>query len=247
MIKCKFLLTFGILTATLSAQILLAQNTEGVITYEIKINMHRNLPEDRAEMKNMIPEFRTSQTQLFFNAEESLYKPVEAEPDDDAIHGGGVRMRMQRQKFETYVNAGQHVRVTLQEWMGKNYLIEDSVQIRPWKLGTETKEVNGYVCRQATMYDEGRKQDIVVWYSDKFRPFLGPDVFNTLPGGVLLIDVNDGERIITAKSIELRPLKEKEIKVPNAKIKVSEEEYRELVRKQMERMRANGGNSIIRH
>jgi GLPGLI family protein len=243
----RILLLLGVLVCITAAQIVFGQ-TEGGVTYEVKVNVHRTLPKERQEMKSMMPEFRTHQDQLYFNANESLYKPIEEEEDDDdQEHGGGVRMRIQRPQSETYVNQEQSRRVLLQEFMGKKYLIEDSLKLMPWKFGPETKEVKGYLCRQASFYNEERKQNVVAWYTDKLRPFLGPENFNTLPGAVLEVNINDGERIITAKNIELRPLKKNEMKIPSGGTKTTEAAFRKMVNEQMERMRANGGNIIIRN
>jgi GLPGLI family protein len=241
----RILLLLGVLVSLAAAQIVFGQ-TEGTIIYEVKVNMHRTLPKEREEMKNMIPEFRTSQDQLFFNTTESLFLPVEEDEDQD-INNGGMQMRFQRPRVENYINLATSRRVVQQEFMGKKYLIEDSLKVMAWKFGNETKEVKGYPCRQASFYNEERKQNIVAWYTDKLRPFLGPENFNTLPGAVLEVNVNDGERTITAKTIELRPLKKNEIKIPSGGTKTTEVEYRKMVADQMEKMRANGGNIIIRN
>jgi GLPGLI family protein len=243
----RIILLLGILVSLTAAHLVFGQ-TEGMITYEVKINMHRNLPKEREEMKNMIPEFRTTEDQLFFNATESLFVPVEEDEEEDVNSGGGgMRMRFQRPKVENYINQASSKRVVLQEFMGKKYLIEDSLKVMAWKFGTEAKEVKGYPCKQASFYNEERKQNIVAWYTDRLRPFLGPENFNTLPGAVLEVNINDGERIITAKTIELRPLKKNEIKIPSGGTRTTEIEYRKMVNEQMERMRANGGNIMIRN
>jgi GLPGLI family protein len=241
----RILLLLGVLVSLTAAHIVFGQ-TEGTIIYEVKVNMHRTLPKEREEMKNMIPEFRTSQDQLFFNTTESLFLPVEEDEDQD-INNGGMQMRFQRPRVENYINQATSRRVVQQEFMGKKYLIEDSLKVMAWKFGNETKEVKGYPCRQASFYNEERKQNIVAWYTDKFRPFLGPENFNTLPGAVLEVNINDGERTITAKTIELRPLKKNEIKIPSGGTKTTEVAYRKMVADQMEKMRANGGNMIIRN
>lgn len=241
----RILLLLGVLVSLAAAQIVFGQ-TEGTIIYEVKVNMHRTLPKEREEMKNMIPEFRTSQDQLFFNATESLFLPVEEDEDQD-INSGGMQMRFQRPRVENYINQASSRRVVQQEFMGRKYLIEDSLKVMAWKFGNETKDVKGYPCRQASFYNEDRKQSIVAWYTDKFRPFLGPENFNTLPGAVLEVNINDGERTITAKTIELRPLKKNEIKIPSGGTRTTEVEYRKMVAEQMEKMRANGGNIIIRN
>lgn len=241
----RIILLLGVLVSLTAAHFVFGQ-AEGAITYETKVNLHRSLPKEREAMKSMIPEFRTSQDQLFFNTSESLYKPVIEDQEED-INNGGMQMRFQRPQNEIYINQADTKRVLLQEFMGKKYLIEDSLKLTPWKLGSETKEVKGYTCKQATYYNEDRKQNIVAWYTDKLRPFLGPENFNTLPGAVLEVDINDGERTVSAKTIELRPLKKNEIKIPSSGTRTTEPEFRKMVSEQMERMRANGGNMIIRN
>lgn len=243
----KILLLLGILVSLTAAHFTFGQVTEGVIFYEDKVNVHRTLPPDREAMKDMIPEFRTSQHQLAFNGEESLYKPVEEDVADEDIEGGeGIRMRFRSPQNQYYFNQTQSRRAVLQDFMGKKYLIEDSLKIVPWKLSNETKEIKGYLCKKATYRDEERKRDVTAWYTDKLRPFLGPESFSTLPGAVLMIDVNDGERVVTALKIESRVVKKNELKVGGGE-KTSEEAFRKMRDAQVERMRANGGNIIIRN
>jgi GLPGLI family protein len=241
----RIILLIGVLVSLTAAQIVFGQN-EGRIVYEIKVNVHRTLPKEREAMKDMIPEFRTSQDQIAFNESASLYSPIIEDEEEETQAGGGRVMRFQRPQVEIYIDQANSKRVMLQEFMGKNYLIEDSIQVRPWKFGNETKTINGYECKQAMYYNEERKQNVVAWYTDKLRPFLGPENFNTLPGAVLLVDINDGERMITAKSIDLRSLKKSELKVPTGGTKTTEADFRKMMNEQMERMRANGG-VIIRN
>lgn len=243
----RIILILGILISLAAAQVVLAQTTEGVIDYEVKVNLHRTLPKDREGMKAMIPEFRTTNQQLFFNPNESIFKPLEEDEEEISSDGGSVRMRIQTPQIEIYFNPGTSQRITLQEFMGKNYLIEDTLKIVPWKFGTEVKTVAGFECKQALYYNEERKQNVVAWYTPQLRPFLGPETFHTLPGTVLAIDINDGERTITAKKIDARALKKNELKVPSQGIKITQAEFRKMMDQQMERMRANGANVIIRN
>jgi GLPGLI family protein len=213
--------------------IVFGQNQEGVITYEIRINVHRTLPPDQEGRKAMIPEFRTFKEQLYFNAGESLCKPlIEDEEDDDSDRGGRPRRRFQP-RTQVYCNQSSGKITTLQELSGKNYLISDSVKVAPWKLGTDLKTVQGYVCKQAYYTDDERKQTITAWYTDVLRSFLGPDRYNSLPGAVLAIDINNGERVIAATQIEVRPLKKNELKEPTIGQKITEKEFRKLMQEQM--------------
>lgn len=251
----RIILMLGILVCILAAHVVFAQ---GVITYENRVNMHRNIPADRQEMKAMVPEFRTTKMQLFFNGEESLYKPVIEDEEQQFSGSGGMRMSFRMPKTETYTNSASAVILSLQELMGKKYLITDTVKMSPWKFGTETKDILGYTCHMAyftqsqevtsmrmengTPTTEKRTvtQEITAWYTDQIRPSLGPENFNTLPGAVLALDVNNGERVIVARNVELRELKKDELKAPDAGTTVTQAEFQKLREEQMEKMRANG-------
>jgi GLPGLI family protein len=245
--KRWILLLVGVLISWATGQIVFGQVNEGVVAYETKINMHRTLPKERAEMKNMIPEFRISQYQLFFNADESLYKPVEEDEDENMEQDGrGIQMKIRQPFAEMYFNRATSMQITQQEFLGKEYLIEDSLSLPPWKFGTETKKVMGYDCKQAMHYDDERKLQVVAWYAPNLRPFLGPERFNTLPGAVLEVNLNDGERIITAKTLQVRALKKNEIKAPSHGTKTTQADFRKMVEEHTARMRANGADIIIR-
>jgi GLPGLI family protein len=242
----RIILILGVLVSLAATHIVLSQTVEGVINYEVKVNMHRNLPSERQAMKNVMPEFRTNMHQLFFNNDESLYKPLEEDEEDTDFAGGGVRMRMMHPHVQIYFNHATSKRISQQEFMGKEYLIEDSLTLPPWKFGTDTKVVAGFTCKQAMYHDEVRKQDVIAWYTTELRPYLGPETFNTLPGAALEVDVNNSERVITAKSIDERALKKNELKIPHRGTKITRAQFQKMIAEHTDRMRANGANVIIR-
>ena len=86
---------------------------------------------------------------------------------------------------------------------------------------------------------------MVAWYTDQLRPSMGPENFNSLPGTILQIDINAGERVITAIRIEGRPLKKSEMKIPSSGQRISQKAFSKMMDEQMERMRANGGGGMI--
>lgn len=261
------------LVCLLAARVVFAQT--GVITYESRVNMHRNIPADRQEMKAMVPEFRITKFSLSYNEEESLYKSI-IEDEDEQFSSGGVRMTIRIPKTEMYTNSSTTAVLSVQELMGKKYLIQDSVKVSPWKFGTETKEILGYTCHMAYFTreedapmmrmsvsshqgsasassgttppaPEKRTVEVTAWYTDQIRPSLGPERYNSLPGTVLAIDINNGERVLVARNIEKRELKKNELYVPDSGTKVTQEEYRKIMQDQMEKMRANGGGMFIRN
>jgi GLPGLI family protein len=242
----KLLLLFGLIVVLVIVALAFVQAQEGTITYEVKTNMHRRIPAERAQMKEMIPEFRTSGEQLFFKNSETLYVPIIVDEPEEINHGG-MRMRFTPPTVEIYHNLDEAKRLTYREFMGKKYVIEDTVQIMPWKFGTETKTIAGYDCRQAFYTNEQQTISVVAWYTDKLPPFLGPETYTSLPGTVLEVDINDKERVITAKKIELRTLKKSEWKLPSGGQPITQAEFRTLMEEQMQRMGGGQGRMIIRN
>ena len=217
-----------------------AQNTEGMITFEEKMNLHRRIQNE--EMKARVPEFRTSNMEFYFRGDESIYKPVEEEDEPEA-GGGNVRMVFRRPNVEIYRNLATGKRIELREMMDKKYLIEADIKQPAWKLGTETKKVAGYDCTMATLNDTARKQEIVAWFTMDLPIAAGPQNYGSLPGMILEVDVNKGEIVTTAKKIELKKIKDSAIKAPTKGDKITEEEYRA----KMEEMRKrNGGGPNMR-
>ena len=184
-----------------------------------------------------------------------MYKPL-IEDEEEEMGGGGMRMVIKQPNNELYLDQTSGKIISKQEFMGKTYLIDDSVKVSPWKFGTEVKTIQGYECRQAYYTDEVQlningnpvteKREITAWYTDKIRPFLGPDRFNSLPGAVLAVDINGGEQLYLAKIIELRELKKNELKMPASGTKTTQAEYRKMVEEQMKQMGGRGG-MIIRN
>lgn len=218
-----------------------AQQNEGVIHFEEKVNVHRTLPPEAADMKAMIPEFRTHQSELLFNASESLYRNVEEEEDDDAGEGGGVVMRIQRPEATFYRNFATQRKVDYREFFGKNYLIEDSLTAGNWKLSPETKQILGYNCLKATTTDTVRKREITAWFTDALTLASGPASFGQLPGMILEIDMNNGEIVMAAKKVEFKKLKKGELEAPKKGEKISDAEFQKLM---AERLRETGGRPM---
>jgi len=244
------LLIVGVLASLAIAQVVLAQSTEGVITYEARTNMWKRIPPEREAMKTMIPEFMVRRAELYFNGAETMYKPVVEEEEDAEFSsnrgGGGGRFRMRGMDIEIYANHDDQIRLSQQEFNGKKYLITDTIQITPWKFGAETKEILGYACKQAFYTDTTRKTEVVAWYTDKLGFFIGPETHGSLPGVILAVDINNGERTIVALSIVNKKLTKTDIKAPSGGTPISGSEFRKMVREEMQKRGGpNGGGMMI--
>ncbi|HZX72792.1 MAG TPA: GLPGLI family protein, partial [Cyclobacteriaceae bacterium] len=82
--------------------------------------------------------------------------------------------------------------------------------------------------------------------TSKIRAFIGPERYNTLPGGILALDVNNGEHYWVARKIEIRDLTaeekiERPIQGKNSK-KVTYEQYLTVQQEREKKVKAlNGG------
>jgi len=221
-----------------NAQKVFAQS-EGVITYEITVNNHRNIPADREGMKAMVPEFTTYKQQLFFNANESLYKPLIEEESEEPQPG---QRRFRQPRSVNYTEVATTTFITQADMMGKKYLITDTLKPAPWKFGSEIKIIQGYQCMQAYYTTQGdRPQTITAWFTSQLRGNLGPDRYNTLPGAVLAVDINNAERVFVAKKIELRALNKNELSAPTDGEKITQAEFRKKGEEMRQRFNNGGG------
>lgn len=223
-----------------------AQTTEGVITFEEKMNLHRRIQNE--EMKARVPEFRSMNMEFYFRGDECIYKPIEEDEDENAGGGGGggPRIMFRRPNVEIYRNLATNKRVELREMGDKKYLIEADIKQAAWKLGTETKKVAGYECTQATLSDTARKQEIVAWFAMDLPLAAGPQNFGSLPGLILELDINKGETVIVAKKIDFKKIKDKDIKAPAKGEKITEEELRVKREEMMKKMGGGPNMRIIR-
>ncbi len=219
----------------------LEQLQEGVITYDMKVNLHRRLPNEN--MKSMVPEYQTMRTQLFFNADESFYKSAE-DDEEMEISGGssGMTFRLRRPISEIYRHFDKGIKLEQREFMGKKYLIEGEIKQTPWKVSTEMEEVAGYTCFKATYSDTSSTfaRDVAAWFTPDIPVSAGPDSFGALPGMILKVDINEGEIVYMATKVSNKKPSKGDIKAPSAGKKITDEEFRAMVQEQMKQMGGQG-------
>ena len=88
-------------------------------------------------------------------------------------------------------------------------------------------------------YDDERK--VEVWFTPEIPVSSGPGEYGQLPGMILEIDLNEGDRTITATAVEAGDVAKDVLKEPKKGKEVTSEEYREIVREKMKEMRAERG------
>jgi GLPGLI family protein len=257
-----------LLAIALSSQAIFAQQKQGTITYERKINIWKRITDE--QMRAMIPEFSTSKHVLYFSDSISLYKavPEDVTPDPFGGGGGGVVIRMGgADGGELYKNFATATSIQANEVGGKNFLIIDSIKAAPWKISNETKQILGVTCRKATRTAQApqavirtmtsmngditkdstlnkapktKEVEVVAWFAENIPAPVGPEAYGQLPGAVLEVSFNDGETIYTAKEI-LQTVDSKNLKEPQKGKRITQAEYRKMM---MDLMQNQGGGMI---
>ena len=227
----------------ISTQQLKSQTTEGTIRYLRTQNWAKMMAsvdyiskQQRDRMMYMWgnrSEWK-SYTLLHFNATESKYENSEEEAEP-----GNQGWSDRKETFFMKRNFNTNTLFDGITFLGKTYLIHDSIEKPAWKIRNDMKEVAGHICMNAALTDSLRKQNIEVWFALDIPVSSGPDRFIGLPGMILEVNVNDGAMTMTADKIDVKPLTT-ELDVPQ-KIKgkkIDMDEYYRLLEKQIKERKA---------
>ena len=163
-----------------------------------------------------------------------------------------------------FKNINEKSFVNQTEIMGKRFLVKDSLPTYQWELSTETKNIGNYTCYKATFTrevarmnmtfedgeskEEEKKETITTtaWYTLQVPVSNGPDNFQGLPG--LILEINDGERLIVCTEIVLNPSEKTEIEAPKKGEIVSQAAYNKIQKEKskelMERFKGRNGANM---
>jgi GLPGLI family protein len=138
-------------------------------TSEFKSRMASN-KEMTPDMQKMIEERMKKMFEktfaLNFDKQASIYKEEE-KLDAPGQSGGGMRIMssMMGGGGTYYKNVKEKSYTVDKEFMGKEFLIKDSLKIYSWKMEGETRQIGGYTCYKATTIIPASKTDF-----RNFRP-----------------------------------------------------------------------------
>jgi len=239
------------------------QKKEGKVTYERTVQMMITISDQDPALQNMLPKSRTDRFELLFGNNQSLWKQLEDDVQDEMAGGSGpgfqFRMISAGADDVSFYNFDASQRIDQRELGTKKYIVEDSIRRLNWKLSDETKTILGFNCRKAIAQRVGsrtmmtmengkmeRKEtadtsNIVAWFSTDFAVTAGPgDYQGQLPGLVLEVDVNNGRQVYKATEVSTK-VDVASIKAPKSGKKVTSAEFNKERDKMMEEMQKNGG------
>lgn len=248
--KSASLVLFALLTLYLNAQ------TSGKVVYTESLKIEMDIPdtEDEAIKKLMeqMPKEQKFPRMLLFNEREWLYTDVPGSEDEGNLElsheseGMNFQMKMARPQNILYGNLDEDLYLNQRELFGRMFLIADTLKKHAWKLTGEQRKIGEYVCLKAST--EADSQQVVAWFTPQIPVSAGPDGYGGLPGLILELDINNGQRRAVASSVELMPLEAGALERPSKGKKVSRAEFEKIEaekRREMEEEMGGPGVKIM--
>lgn len=224
------------------------QQSSGHVLYTETIKIKLDLDGmGTEEMKAMIPPAQVVKKELTFTSSESLFKNAEKPKDIDISHeeeGGQFNIVMQVPESTVYMNLNDKSFLQSQELLGKQFLIKDNIDPKKWKMTGEQKKVLDYNCQKAVLIDSVQK--MVVWFTPQIPVGIGPNGLTGVPGLILAVEMDNGDRTIVATSVELKQVDGSAIVKPSKGKEVSRKEFKKIRDEKMKEMGATdgGGNGM---
>ncbi|WP_269234543.1 GLPGLI family protein [Flavobacterium flavigenum] len=170
-------LPYYLLLVLAFSQVQAQKDFQGMAVYESKTQTPK-FDGMRAGNRDITPEMQKSIEErmkqmlektfvLNFNKSASIYKEEE-KLETPGQQGGGMRMMMSSMMGgggTFYKDVKSKTYTVDKEFMGKEFLVKDSLPKLNWKLEQETKQIGGYNCYKATAVKEASQTDF-----RNFRP-----------------------------------------------------------------------------
>lgn len=268
--KASLVLLVTLFTFALSSRQGFTQQLSGRVYYKasnqimIRIDSAEMSPEEIAQAQEIMKKPWQRDFILTFSQTESNWRQAEtlagaSEPSGEgeisiSLSGSGNEILYKNLVDQKYVQE--------QEFMGKEFLIQDFLEPKNWKLTGETKKIGDYTAQEAT-YDQvvdsrrfstGMEEmeqvkdtlQITVWFTPEIPVAHGPENYFGLPG--LILEVHNGGRAYYCEKIELNPAANPvEIQIPKQGKVLSSEEFdrmqNESIRQMENRYQGKPGES----
>lgn len=237
------LFAFGILCIPALVNAQQANNEKplsGEVVYRETQKMDIQLEGIDAQIAEQIPRERKSEKVLRFTEEEAVFENREKEDLDDDLdtEGSGIMIRVSQPDNKTYWDLKKGKVIEQKEFMSRFFLIESELEPTKWKMSGKQKMILDYACQEAVTQMEGT--DIRAWFTPEIGVPVGPGTFSGLPGLVLAVEMNEGDRRIEAIGVDMKPLEKSELKEPTRGKKVSPDEFQAIVAEKLKEMGMEG-------
>lgn len=227
----------------------LVSQHEGSVEYTEIVKFQMDIPEGMEEAMSKMPKKRSTKQVLHFLEDISLYKNMDDADDEDYSYSsseGGMHFefKIAQPDHQVYRDLSTMTTKIKQDFMDKVFLIEDEMITYPWKIGQEKRKILDYTCMAATAQLDPETH-VKVWFTPEIPLSLGPASYHGLPGLILVVEINEDERIIVAEKYVEGPVDEKDLEAPKRGKKVTRNEFEQIREAKLEEMNARRGGSNI--
>jgi len=224
-------------TLILVPWLLAAQNTSGEVTYKETIQIKFDMPDADEKIKKMIPPSQSATKVLVFTESASLYKNagVKGEGDIEVGHeedGQEMKFVMKRPESILFTDLEESNTVHQREFFGRDFLVTGAARDCKWKLTGEKKKIGDYECQKAMLQDTS--EQVVAWFTPQIPVPAGPGGYGMLPGLILELDIDNGNRTTIVTKLDLKAVDK--IEQPTKGKKVTAEEFKVIEAEKMKEM-----------
>ena len=216
-----------------------AQNTISTVIYKKKVTYNLDKAKEgkaKTLLQNVSSVVKDLEYELVFDSFESYFSEIEKlDSEESNTLSNNVARLIGLGNGQIYMNIKDKKILTQKNLSSDLFLIE-SKKPQKWKKTNETKQIGKYNCFKATTtvfietVSAGTiEEEVIAWFTPEIPVSFGPAGFGGLPG--LIMEIEKGKAVIYAHKVYLGTAKDKKINIPKRGIKVSEEEFREILKK----------------
>lgn len=224
----------------------ISQNrNEGVITYKVVCNTCNKKEEKKSEIEKIddliFKDLEQVKFVLIFKGKESFFEL------EDKVYSDNTKINKSIIKGlisggDHYLDLNEDILIQEKSIMGQRFLIKTNPSSVQWKITTEQKEIDGYLCFKALKTEKITnsfgtfENEIIAWFTPSLPFQFGPKNHNSLPG--LIIILHDKKFSFYLDNIDLNPKVSdlSKIKKPNGKL-ITEEEFKKAISNATENFR----------
>ena len=220
-----------------------SQQFQGKAYYMSKISVDKSFLDNpraaqwKGYMEKMLKQNTEKNYILEFNSTESMYKEQEKLEIEEGRGGFNWMAQYVGDNIgKLYKNVSDKVTVNETEFMGRFFLLTDSISDQKWKMTGESKKIGKYTCYKATYEKEvkekvfsfgswnndnsnctpsaskTRKVEVTAWFTPEIPIATGPSWYGGLPG--LILEISDDNTTVLCTKIVMNPTEKSKIKRP---------------------------------
>ena len=220
-----------------------SQQFQGKAYYISKISVDKSFLDNpraaqwKGYMEKMLKQNTEKNYILEFNSTESMYKEQEKLEIEEGRGGFNWMAQYVGDNIgKLYKNVSDKVSVNETEFMGRFFLLTDSITDQRWKMTGESKKIGKYTCYKATYEKEvkekvfsfgswnndnstsapstskTRKVEVTAWFTPEIPIATGPSWYGGLPG--LILEISDDNTTVLCTKIVMNPSEKSKIKRP---------------------------------